>query len=568
MNFDLRYVPFSRYGSYLAVSQLPRHVDGEGPQQPIFDLWLRQTGGQGQKETFRLEVLEKGKPVASEIIATPALLELRSKQGTVQLCIDENNVLRFRGEGVGLRLSVDETSPFDNAMPWTGNRWQINLFRAHRLYMLSPLQGVLNVDAPWEITRSQYIRADFLPSPQTGHMEGALEQFDATWEPREYPQPFEVCWHQCKADSQHFRQAYPSTPVEYDETVELAAYINWACVISPHGLIGRPAMLMSKNVMTNVWSWDHCFNAMALSYGVPDLAWDQLMLLFDHQLPNGQLPDCINDAYQILNFVKPPIHGWTLRHMMRVSPRIGLTHLDEIYAPLVNWTDWWLTQRNPNGDGLPQYHHGNDSGWDNGTVFDVGLPIIGADLAAFLVLQMDVLSEVAMRLDKNDEAEKWRRRADQLLELLIARLWRGDHFVSPRAYDGALTEGSDSLFNCLPIVLGQRLPPAIQKQLVLNVHRFLTPYGLATEHIDSALYEEDGYWRGPIWAPSTLLLVDGLRSCGEIALATEVARRFCDMAKENGFPENYNAKTGKPLRDRAYTWTSSVFLILAHEYLL
>jgi len=46
-----------------------------------------------------------------------------------------------------------------------------------------------------------------------------------------------------------------------------------------------------------------------------------------------------------------------------------------------------------------------------------------------------------------------------------------------------------------------------------------------------------------------------------------VARRFCDLAKQSGFAENYNARTGEPLRDHAYTWTSSVFLILAHEYL-
>jgi glycogen debranching enzyme len=122
------------------------------------------------------------------------------------------------------------------------------------------------------------------------------------------------------------------------------------------------------------------------------------------------------------------------------------------------------------------------------------------------------------------------------------------------------------VFNCLPLVLGQRLPLPVRRQLVMNVQRYLTPYGPATEHVHSPLYEDDGYWRGPIWAPSTLLLVDGLRACGETALAAGVARRFCDLARQSGFAENYNARTGEPLRDRAYTWTSSVFLILAHEY--
>ena len=37
-------------------------------------------------------------------------------------------------------------------------------------------------------------------------------------------------------------------------------------------------MYMSKNWMTNIWSWDNCFNAMALVRHQPELAWDQFMI--------------------------------------------------------------------------------------------------------------------------------------------------------------------------------------------------------------------------------------------------------------------------------------------------
>jgi len=43
--------------------------------------------------------------------------------------------------------------------------------------------------------------------------------------------------------------------------------------------------------------------------------------------------------------------------------------------------------------------------------------------------------------------------------------------------------------------------------------------------------------------------------------------RFCNLASKEGFAENYNTVTGPALCDRAYTWTSSVFLILASQYL-
>ena len=80
--------------------------------------------------------------------------------------------------------------------------------------------------------------------------------------------------------------------------------------------------------------------------------------------------------------------------------------------------------------------------------------------------------------------------------------------------------------------------------------------------MDSPLYESDGYWRGPIWAPPTLILTDGLRRAGESALAADIARRFCNLCRQSGFAENYDAVSGAPLRDRAYTWTASVFFEL------
>jgi hypothetical protein len=40
------------------------------------------------------------------------------------------------------------------------------------------------------------------------------------------------------------------------------------------------------------------------------------------------------------------------------------------------------------------------------------------------------------------------------------------------------------------------------------------------------------------------------------------------MVNLSGMAENFDALTGAGLRDRAFTWTSSVFLILGHEYTL
>ena len=96
-----------------------------------------------------------------------------------------------------------------------------------------------------------------------------------------------------------------------------------------------------------------------------------------------------------------------------------------------------------------------------------------------------------------------------------------------------------------------------------HIAAHLTPHGLATEHPGSPHYEADGYWRGPIWAPATVLIEDGLRRAGYLGLADRVSATFRALCERSGFAENFDAGTGEGLRDRAYTWTASAYLILA-----
>ncbi|NRA38425.1 MAG: glycogen debranching protein, partial [Planctomycetes bacterium] len=70
--------------------------------------------------------------------------------------------------------------------------------------------------------------------------------------------------------------------------------------------------------------------------------------------------------------------------------------------------------------------------------------------------------------------------------------------------------------------------------------------------------------RGQIWGPETVMVVDGLYRAGAKDAAKEIAKRYCNMCKkDNCMAENYHAETGVGLRDRAYTWGSSAFLICA-----
>jgi glycogen debranching enzyme len=347
---------------------------------------------------------------------------------------------------------------------------------------------------------------------------------------------------------------------------ELAAYVVWSATVRPAGLVTRPAVLMSKHWMDKVWSWDHCFNALALAPGSPDLAWDQFSLPFDHQDDSGALPDSVTHSEVLYNFVKPPIHGWTLGHLRRRLPEpLDQAELAETYGRLRRWTDFWLTARRAPGAALPHYQHGNDSGWDNATTFDPQRVIVTADLAAFLILQLRELAALATEVGRFDDARLWTRTADETQAAMLDQLWTDDRFVARAVHSGD-TWSTASLLDLMPIALGEHLPEGVSAVLAGRIEAHLTAYGLATELPTSPHYLPDGYWRGPIWAPATVLVEDGLRRAGHQRLADEISARFRALCETNGFAENFDALTGAGLRDRAYTWTASSYLLLAEAH--
>jgi glycogen debranching enzyme len=210
---------------------------------------------------------------------------------------------------------------------------------------------------------------------------------------------------------------------------------------------------------------------------------------------------------------------------------------------------------------LPYYLHGNDSGWDNSTMFDMGVPLEAPDLAALLVVQMDVLAELCLKVGKAEDQPKWKQRADKLFAAMMKELWQGDHFAARLANDHTIVPNK-SLIPWLAAILGQRLPENVRECLKKGIERHMTEWGPATELTDSPKYESDGYWRGPIWAPSTYIAVCGMERCGFPDFAREIAKRFCAVCEKSGFAENFDALTGAPLRDPAYTWTASAFLLM------
>ncbi|MBC8039620.1 MAG: hypothetical protein H7Y06_03690, partial [Opitutaceae bacterium] len=427
---DPAYLPLSRRGSYLAVGHVwPGHVNGqEGPP----GVYLRTLHGFSLQGTprcaLRFTPVLDGKDIPEaniKLALTPSTFsQLIDDRRRIDFNFSANQTLRVRGTG-GLSLRIDAAAGSYNYARAAGpGLWELNLVTHKLQLMLRLRRGAATLDSPWGEYASSHIIAHLEPDA-SGTWEIELHEFVAGWKPTDDPRDFAACACATDAEFSAWRDRLPAVAPAHKRTRDLTAYVMWSCLVAPCGHLRRETMYMSNNRMPAVWAWDHCFNALALAPAHPALAWDQWAVIFDFQTPAGSIPDVASDADFITNFVKPPIHGWALRELRR-HVRLTPAQKRHALAVLGRWTRWWLDYRDDDHDGLPQYNHGNDSGWDNATVFAHGTPVEGPDLAAFLILQMDECARLADELGRPAAARRWRSDADALLARLLAHSWRGD----------------------------------------------------------------------------------------------------------------------------------------------
>ncbi|MBG0850445.1 glycogen debranching protein [Streptomyces spinoverrucosus] len=563
--FSVHDIPFSTYGSWFDVSP----VVGEKTYAEDLHLVSHQNG---MHAVLRLVPLDRttGHRVDTRFEATAALLSWIGSAGRIDLAYESPDTVRLRGTGLGISVSAaaETLTPFSGTYFFQDPATDAYVFTSYetgRRYRVTVLSGFL-ADTAGVQGLGTRDRGLVVTPEAGGAWEIVIEELDTSRPPYTSSATFGEIVQAAEQSFADFLETVapwrsPATPA-----AELAAYVIWSATVSPTGLVTRPAVLMSKHWMDKVWSWDHCFNALALAPGCPELALDQFTLPFDHQDDTGALPDSVTHSEVLYNFVKPPIHGWAYGHLRRRLPTPpDQAELAEAYDRLVRWTHFWLTARRAPGAALPHYQHGNDSGWDNATTFDPERVVVTADLAAFLVLQLHELADLASELSRPDEARRWQRTAEEIRTALLDELWTGERFVARGSATGN-TWSSAGLLDLMPIVLGEYLPDGVSSALAGHIKSHLTPYGLATELTTSPHYLADGYWRGPIWAPATVLVEDGLRRAGHRCLADDISARFRALCETHGFAENFDALTGTGLRDRAYTWTASSYLLLAEAH--
>jgi putative isomerase len=582
---NLHHAPFSRRDSYLVFFMEDVAEESFG----MAELWLGSERGaasvQNRNRLIKIAPVWNNEHIPYSVSCTPYELVLDTDHGTIRICMPESGLIRVSGTGeVGLELYSDMmriNELHENIRDMYDGSWQIFYCMICNL-LLVPIQGKLEVDAPWNwrLTYSEYIRAAFLPD-ENGRMEFAIEEYvDREGRKRASYPTYEESVAQVKEDFQSFLNKIPpfDNPL-YESVREKAAWTSWSHIVGPSRRIKRPMVMMMHTYMAHCSGWQQSTQAIALSDDM-ELAYQLLLSMYDFQGEDGQIADVVSDFWGQMKAGKPPFQGfailWLMNHRDFFSAYTK-EQIERLYHPICRQTQWWFEHRIMPGRVLPFYGNPDESGWDDATVYRESCQMITPDVVTYLILQTEALSKMADMLGYKDEAEKWQAHSTRFLEEMIKKMWNGDRFVSLFP-DTEKPFISDSLCAYQPLLLGKRLPEHIIDKMAADLsieNDFLTEFGVASERLKSPYVDVlRGWTNGPINAPMQLQMVVGLKEAGKEELSREIANRYCTTVAKTGFFHIHNPYNGRGMdkgRDGVLhqhwsSWSSSIFLLLAGHY--
>lgn len=549
--FDLRSVPYSIRGSYLCILEDPedRCLYLSITRSPVIAL--------ERKNLIKMAPVLDNKEIPYEYSVEPGKLTIKTFKGAIELCFAAEKQIRVRGDGIGLRFYF-KTIMFENASPKENGDLEVAYIILGKLLFV-PLQGAMWNNAKWVPRKAQAddFMLELLPPVETGKYEAAIHEYYSNGvRDREYA-PFDDCVKAVGEKFDAFCQNYPQVPQKYAGTARLAVWTVWTHFMRPEGRLKNPVVYMSRTHLVRAFGWQQSYQAIAACGNVKE-AWKLLLTMFDYQNEAGQIPDNVGEIGISYMVTKPALQGFALEYILNRCDVSELTRDDYagLYARLSKFAQWWLTKRDRNGSGIPQYYHADESGWDDATIFKKGLPLQSGDLLAYLVLLAEACGKLALNAGLAGEADKWMDESKRLLGILINEFWNGRQFISRVAETGEIIEVG-SIASLQPIILGKRLPQDIIDTIaerLANEEEFMTAGGIVSEILGSPDFTiKGGFMRGNIVAPVQLLLSMGLRYAGKKELARKIATRYCDLVCEKGIslmisPFEYDPATGLPMK--------------------
>lgn len=417
---------------------------------------------------------------------------------------------------------------------------------------------------------------------------------------------------------------------------------NW---LSPAGKLKHDGIVpaMGDRWFVGLWAWDSWKEATAVAEYDPQLAESVVRSLFDYQIqPDdslrpqdaGMIPDAIfynQDQYRGGDGInwnernsKPPLAAWSVWQIYQQNH--DKEFLAEMYPKLVEYHNWWYTNRDHNHDGLAEYgatvhdlHYKTvngqkvpdtdeiilgaawESGMDNAVRFDAegagkddqGVQVLenknsdgktvgfsinqeSVDLNSYLYAEKGYLASMAKVLGKDsdvteytDEAKTLRDKINQKMYDKKTGFYYDLQFVGDK--EQMVSERGKGTEGWIPLwakVSNQKEAGTV-KDVMMNPAMFNTYMPLPTTARDSKKFTSTRYWRGPVWLDQAFFGIEGLQNYGFQKDADTLTNKLYDHAEgllgDGPIRENYNPLNGQGLNSENFSWSASVFYMLHHD---
>lgn len=333
------------------------------------------------------------------------------------------------------------------------------------------------------------------------------------------------------------------------------------------------------------WAWDSWRFSVALAPITPELAKNNIRAMFDYQLPDGMIIDCIysNPEENNARDSKPPLASWAVDAVFTHTQDTAF--LQEMYPQLLSYHRWWYAKRDHNRNGICEFGSTDgtleaaawESGMDNAIRFDNARMVKNADdawsfdqesidLNAYLAMEYQLLKKFAGIINQPfDEPDYTADVANYFFDEEIG------FFFDRRLSDGSFVreEGCEAY---TPFWTGIASPEHMKRAMVLftDTAKFATYIPFPTAAADNPKFMPKGYWRGPIWLDQTYFAIKGLRNYGYNQMADECTRQVFDrldgLTGDKPIHENYGTHTGERLKAPHFSWSAAHLLMLYEEY--
>lgn len=334
-----------------------------------------------------------------------------------------------------------------------------------------------------------------------------------------------------------------------------------------------------------LWAWDSwrfCAGASAFD---PELAKNNIRAMFDYQLPDGMIIDCIytDPAENNARNSKPPLVCWAVDKIYEATG--DKDFLAEMYPQLLSYYKWWFEKRDHDGNGFCEYGATDgtleaaawESGMDNAIRFDDTVMLgngttdawsmdqESVDLNAYIANECKYLKKFAEVLGEKFDAP------DHTAEIADRFFDKERGFFFDRKLDGNFV-GDPGCEAYTMLWTGLASPDQVEAMMPVlrDSTKFSTYIPFPTIAADNPKYNPRGYWRGPIWLDQTYFAISGLRNYGYGELADAYTRQVFDRLSglKEGAPihENYDTHTGDRLKAPHFSWSASHLIMLYQEY--